>query len=187
MYYCREHNQPFVSLFYLQEQARYWCACHGSTVYFVAPTNTYQVLRGIDFMRKWCCTAQCRWEELQWHTKWKQMFPWHCILLLLFPSSSQLVNLDPNPDPDSTSVSQLSPWAPALTSPGQLDVGIAADLMTCTHSPYWISHPASAYTPIVLIYFSAKGISLSFLLTPSLSACPCVFVFLCLCVTTMFF
>lgn len=33
--------------------------------------------------------------------------------------------------------------------------------MTCTHSPYWISHPAPAYTPIVLIYFSVKTISLS--------------------------
>lgn len=65
--------------------------------------------------------------KLQWHTKWKQMFPCHCILL--FPSSSQLV--DPDPDPDFTQVFQFSPWVPALSSPGRATYGID-DLMTCT-------------------------------------------------------
>lgn len=78
-----------------------------------------------------------------------------------------------------TSVSILSP---SLNFTWPSGCAFAGDLMTCTHSPYWISHPASSYTPI-LIYFSVQGISLS--LSPS--HCHSVCLSICLCLSLYLF
>lgn len=46
--------------------------------------------------------------------------------------SSQAIDPDSYVDPHSTPVSESLYQAPFFISPGQLDVGIAASLMTCT-------------------------------------------------------
>lgn len=53
-------------------------------------------------------------------------------------------------------------------------LSVAADLMTCWHSPYWISHPTSAYTPTSLIYFLVKVISSSLAVCPRLPVSVCL-------------
>ena len=128
-------------------------------------TAAYQVLSGIDFMRKWCCRAQYSSEELQRAYKVEADVPltFHIIIPIFIPATLiQIQNqVQIRPRCPSQSSGFNSTWAEWMW--------VAADLITRRHSPYWISHPASSYTPIVLIYFSVRGNSLSFPLTPILS------------------
>lgn len=136
---------------------------HKSAVYLVAPVNAYQMLGGID-LRRLQSTVSPKRTTMTYKVEADVPLTLH-IIILIFNAAA--------PDPHST------PDVSLFLSVMWPCVGIAADLMTCTHSPYWISHPASAYTPVVLMYFSEWGISLCFHLCLYLSSSYTLLVGLC--------
>ena len=149
-----------ISLPWLHEKAHYLCKHHWNTVYLpylVASANAYQVLNGIDIMRKLCCRARYL-EKTTMTYKVEADVPLtlHIIIPIFISAgwsrSRSRSRFDPGVSILSLSSSLKFTWAGYIWYSRWFN-----DLYT-THSSYWISNPASAYTPIVLIYFSVQDV-----------------------------